>query len=147
MSSEQELDVAEGEMKAAERHMDSATRSYLRSLSETREALDAYRVEIEEEREDPQARAEEKELEREIRAGKHGPALKALQERIDKEETSMLDVLSGEDEHWSADGLRDAFGPVLEAAAAEVAAEDTAHDQREGGESARRRRIDDKGTW
>lgn len=146
MTSEQELDVAEGEMRAAERHMDSATRSYLRTLTDTREALDAYRVEIEEEREDPQAQAEEKQLEREIRDGKHGPALKALQERIDRDQTSMLDVLSGKDEHWSADGLRDAFGPALEAAAAEAAAEEAGQSEPDG-VGPTRPRIDDKGTW
>ena len=112
----------------------------------TREALDAYRVEVEEEREDPQEQAEQQRLEREIRGGQHGPALRALQERIDREQTSMLDVLSGQDEHWSADGLRDLFGPVLEEVAAEVEAGEGLPDD-SGREPHTRPGIDEKGTW
>jgi hypothetical protein len=119
MGVEEELAVAEGELRGAERQMDRAMRSYLREVSEMREALHQYRVEVEEEREDPRAQAEEKELEREIRAGKHGPGLKALQERIDLDQTTLTDVMSGRDGHWSADALREVFGDRVEAMAAE----------------------------
>lgn len=63
------------------------------------------------------------------------------------DQTTMLDVLSGEDEHWSADGLRDLFGPALEQAAAEEAAEGEGQDEQDKGEAPPRRNIDDKGTW
>lgn len=146
MSTEQEFDLAEGDMRAAERHMDDASRAYLRTLADARDALHDYRVEIEEEREDPKAQAEQEQLEREIRSGKHGAALKELQERIDLDQTTMLDVLSGEDTHWSADGLRDLFGPVLEAAAAD-ADDDEALAEDADGPKTSGPRIDEKGTW
>jgi len=147
MSAEQEFDLAESEMRAADRQMDAATRDYMRSLAEAKQALHEYRVEIEEEREDPKAQAEEQRLEREIRQGVHGPALKALQERIDLNQTSLRDVFSGADEHWSADGLRDLFGPALEAAAAEERGETARDADDPGAPEVGRPQIDDKGTW
>ena len=162
MSVDDELGVSDGEMRAVEQQMESATRDYLRSLAEAKQALHEYRVEIEEERDDPRAQAEEQRLEREIRQGVHGAALKTLQERLDLNQTTMLDVFSGTDTHWSADGLRDLFGPVVEQAAAEergdapadlgdpAAQRDVSHltrDDRNGTGEAPRRRIDEKGTW
>lgn len=119
MGVEEEFAAAEGELRGAERQMDKAMGSYLREVSEMREALHQFRVELEEEREDPKAQAEEKEVEREIRAGKHGQGLKELQERIDLDQTTLADVLSGRDAHWSADALRDVFGDRVEAVLAE----------------------------
>lgn len=119
MGVEEEFAAAEGELRGAERQMDRATGSYLREVSEMREALHQFRLELEEEREDPKAQAEEKEVEREIRSGRHGQGLKELQERIDLDQTTLADVLSGRDAHWSADALRDVFGRRVDEVLAE----------------------------
>lgn len=147
MGIDDEFAAAEGELRGAEREMDRAVGSYLREVSEMREALHQYRVELEEEREDPKAQAEEKELEREIRAGKHGPGLKQLQERIDLDQTSMADVLSGRDDHWSADALRDVFGNRVEAAAAEERLEPDAGEPGAPPATGRARPLHEGGTW
>lgn len=41
------------------------------------------------------------------RRGDAGPARKRLQERMDRGETTWRDVLSGRDDHWSAQDVRD----------------------------------------
>jgi hypothetical protein len=142
MGVEEEFAIAEGELRGAERQMDRAMGSYLREVSEMREALHQFRLEIEEERQDPQAQAQEKEVEREIREGRHGQGLKELQERIDLDQTTLGDVLSGRDGHWSADALRDVFGARVDAVLAEEPDE-------QGSESDRpsRPRPDLGGTW
>ncbi len=147
MGIEDEFAAAEGELRGAEREMDRAVGSYLRDVSEMREALHQYRVEVEEEREDPKAQAEEKELEREIRAGKHGPGLKQLQERIDLDQTSLADVLSGRDAHWSADALRDVFGERVDAAVAEDRLEPDAGEPDAPPATGRSRPLHEGGTW
>lgn len=147
MGIEDEFAAAEGELRGAEREMDRAVGSYLREVSEMREALHQYRVELEEEREDPKAQAEEKELEREIRAGKHGPGLKQLQERIDLDQTSMADVLSGRDGHWSADALRDVFGDRVDAVIAEERLEPDAGEAEGTPSTGRTRPMHEGGTW
>ncbi|MFW5472021.1 hypothetical protein ACOCJ5_01815 [Knoellia sp. CPCC 206450] len=119
MGVEEEFAAAEGELRGAERQMDRAMGSYLREVSEMREALHQFRLELEEEREDPKAQAEQKEVEREIRAGRHGQGLKELQERIDLDQTTLADVLSGRDGQWSADALRDIFGRRVDEVLAE----------------------------
>lgn len=43
---------------------------------------------------------------RAARDGEAGPARKRLQERMDRGETSWRDVLSGRDDHWSAEDVR-----------------------------------------
>ncbi|MCA0323960.1 MAG: hypothetical protein LCH60_15650 [Actinobacteria bacterium] len=118
-SAEQEMEIAGGEMRSAARQMDDAMRSYLSDLAELRSDVEKYRVEIEEEREDEQAKAEEKRIEREIREGRFGAGIKRLQERIDLQQTTMADILSGRDRDPSADALRELFGPTIEQAAAE----------------------------
>ena len=147
MGIEDEFAAAEGELRGAEREMDRAVGSYLREVSEMREALHQYRVELEEEREDPKAQAEEKELEREIRAGKHGPGLKQLQERIDLDQTSMADVLSGRDGHWSADALRDVFGDRVDAVISEERLEPDAGEPEGPPSTGRTRPMHEGGTW
>ncbi|WP_353953160.1 hypothetical protein V6K52_06945 [Knoellia sp. S7-12] len=119
MGLENEFAVAEGELRGAQRQMDKAMGSYLREVSEMREALHQFRLEVEEEREDPRAQAQEKEMEQDIRAGKHGEGLKELQQRIDLDQTTLADVLSGRDGHRSADALRDIFGDRVDAALAD----------------------------
>lgn len=119
MSAEEEMEIAAGELRASQRQMDDAMRSYLQELTDTREALERYRVEIEEEEQDEQAKAEERRIEQQIRAGEFGPGIKALQQRMDLQQTTMADVLSGRDQDWSAEALRELFGPALQEAAAE----------------------------
>ena len=133
MGVEEEFAAAEGELRGAERQMDRAMGSYLREVSEMREALHQLRVELEEDREDPKAQAEEKEVEREIRAGQHGAGLKELQERIDLDQTTLADVLSGRDGHRSAEALRDVFGRRVDEVLAEEGEDGDATDPRPDG--------------
>lgn len=149
MGVEDEFAAAAAEMRSAEREMDRAVGSYLREVSEMREALHQFRLEVEEEREDPKAQAEEKELEREIRAGRHGQGLKELQERIDLDQTTLADVLSGRDGHPSADALRDIFGDRVAAVIAEEGAEPDAPapDRASPPATGRTRPLHEGGTW
>lgn len=149
MGVEDEFAAAAAEMRSAEREMDRAVGSYLREVSEMREALHQFRLEVEEEREDPKAQAEEKELEREIRAGRHGQGLKELQERIDLDQTTLADVLSGRDGHSSADALRDIFGDRVAAVIAEEGAEPEAPEPDRASRPAtgRTRPLHEGGTW
>ena len=54
-----------------------------------------------------QRREAEGEYAEQARRGDAGPARKRLQERMDRGETTWRDVLSGRDEHWSAQDVRD----------------------------------------
>lgn len=69
-----------------------------------REELKAIRAQIDAERREDAARNAR--AEEEVRRGEYGRALQEVQRRIDRRETTMPDVLSGADTHWSAVEVR-----------------------------------------
>ena len=104
MAADHELERSLGELRASGRRLDDDLAEFRRGLSSARAEVDRLRAAAVAERrrdlaEDAQARDS-------ARRGEQGPAMQELQRRLDRDETSMRAVMTGEDEHWSAREVR-----------------------------------------
>lgn len=94
-------------MRAAEQEAAQAADSVRERLGSIQAEIEALRAEMERDREqDDKDRAEDEER---ARRGDLGPAAQELQGRLDRNETTMAAVLSGQDSHWSAVQMRRTF--------------------------------------
>lgn len=98
----QDLGALRTEFRQAMREVEQVT-SQLRA---TNRALQGHlQAQLDELRR--QRHAAEGEYAEQARRGDAGPARKRLQERMDRGETTWRDVLSGRDDHWSAEDVRE----------------------------------------
>ena len=96
-------------------HLAQLRASMAEALAELQQTTDALReqsatflVEVDQERARLRAERERAQAEyaEQARDGQAGDARRVLQERIDDDETTWRDVISGADEHWSAREVR-----------------------------------------
>ncbi|XVX21358.1 hypothetical protein ACQP1U_05650 [Actinomycetota bacterium] len=116
------LHAALGDIRAAGNAMDDVLESLRQDADGLREELDRIRAEQAGERAD--AEQERRAAEDAARRGEHGPAMREVQLRIDRKETSLPEVLSGQDQHWSAVEVRGQVHEAFRSSMAQLAAAD-----------------------
>lgn len=110
------------QMRTAADQGEADTAAVLAKLGAIREEITSIQQEIAEERE--KEAEEQAEDEARARRGELGPAAQELQARIDRKQTTMAAVLSGEDTHWSAVEIRRTFATNMRQMIDELEEED-----------------------
>lgn len=105
---ERELDEVIHRAQAALRRQESEIADVLKGVERAKSLTARARVEIERER--TQDAADRRSEEARARTGELGPERRALQRRLDADQTSWAEVLSGRDEHETAVAYREAVG-------------------------------------
>jgi len=99
------------EAEAALRRQEDDIHDLLAKVGEANDLMARARAELDAEAED--SRADREQEEKEARTGALGPDRRELQRRLDREETSWADVMTGRDEHPSAQAYREQVGSRL----------------------------------
>lgn len=99
------------EAEAALRRQESDIDDLLAKVGEANDLMARARAELDAEAAD--SRADREQEEKEARAGALGPDRRELQRRLDRDETTWADVMTGRDEHPSALAYRDQIGTQL----------------------------------
>lgn len=105
---ERELDEVIHRAQAALRRQESEIAEVLKGVERAKAVTARAKVEIE--RDKAQDAAERRAEETAARTGELGPERRALQRRLDANQTTWAEVLSGRDEHETAVAYREAVG-------------------------------------
>lgn len=105
---ERELDEVIHRAQAALRRQESEIADVLKGVERARSITARAKVEIE--REKTQDAADRRSEEAQARTGELGSERRALQRRLDADQTTWAEVLSGRDEHETAVAYREAVG-------------------------------------
>ncbi|PRY63178.1 hypothetical protein BCF74_1029 [Knoellia remsis] len=110
------------EAEAALRQQESAIDGILSKVAEANDLMARARAELDAEADD--SRADREQEEKEARTGALGRERQELQRRLDRNETTWAEVMSGRDEHPSAVAYRGQVGDGLRAIVEEETAKD-----------------------
>lgn len=112
MSDDRALEDALFQAQASLRQQEDDIAEILKGVAEAKELMARARAELDAEA--AQSREEREEEEREARSGALGADRRDLQRRLDREETSWADVMSGRDEHPTAVAYRKQLGDMMQ---------------------------------
>lgn len=112
MSEDRALEDALFQAQASLRQQEDDIAEILKGVAEAKELMARARVELDAEA--AESKEEREEEEREARSGALGGDRRALQRRLDREETHWADVMSGRDEHPTAVAYRKQLGDMMQ---------------------------------
>ncbi|MFC7487885.1 hypothetical protein ACOCJ7_14895 [Knoellia sp. CPCC 206453] len=110
------------EAEAALRRQEADIDEILAKVGEANDLMARARAELDAEADD--SRADREQEEKEARAGEFGSERRELQRRLDRDETTWADVMTGRDDHPSAVAYRGQIGDGLQKVVVEESAKD-----------------------